>query len=93
MSHLSRHVLTVVALTALVFGVAVVWSSAAAQGAADLERQARELFDQERYREAADLLQKLLATDPGNRTGNVLLSFALARQDLPDRRTRLDDPP
>ena len=55
----------------------------AAQGnVADLERQARALFDQEKYREGLDALQALLARDPGNRTGNVLMSFALARLDM-----------
>ena len=58
-------------------------ATGAAQGdVADLERQARALFDQEKYREALDPLQALLARDPGNRTGNILMSFALGRLDM-----------
>jgi tetratricopeptide (TPR) repeat protein len=48
----------------------------------DLERQARELFDQEKYREALDALQAILARDAGNRTGNILMAFTMARLEM-----------
>jgi tetratricopeptide (TPR) repeat protein len=53
----------------------------AAQAVADLEREARALFDEERYAEAAQRLQAILAADPDHRAAAVLLSFALARLD------------
>ncbi len=50
-----------------------------AQPLADREQQAAVLFDAERYSEAADALRAILGADPGNRTANILLPFALAR--------------
>jgi Flp pilus assembly protein TadD len=52
---------------------------AAAQPATDPEQRARALFDAERYGEAAEALQRIIAERPGDRTANILLSFALAR--------------
>src|SRR5262245_30563861 len=79
-----NRALTGAALLALVFGIAGAFCPAAAQPTATLERQARDLFDQEKYRESVDAFQRLLSADPGNRTGNVLLPFALARLESHD---------
>jgi tetratricopeptide (TPR) repeat protein len=49
---------------------------------ADLERQARELFDQDKYRESLTVLQAILARQPDNRTANILMSYAMARLDM-----------
>jgi hypothetical protein len=49
---------------------------------ADLERQARELFDQEKYRESLAVLQTILSRQPDNRTANVLMSYSMARLDM-----------
>ena len=48
-----------------------------AQPLADREQQAAVLFDAERYSEAAEALRAILVADPGNRTANILLPFAL----------------
>ena len=48
----------------------------------DLERQARELFDQDKYRESLAVLQGILSRQPDNRTANILMSYAMARQDM-----------
>jgi len=45
-----------------------------------MESQAKRLFDAGRYGEAATLMQSILRDDPQNRTANILVSFALARQ-------------
>jgi len=50
--------------------------------ATGLEDQAMQLFDQGRYIDAIPVLQAILHNDPRNRTANILLSFALARQGL-----------
>jgi len=50
-----------------------------AQPVEELERTARGLFDQERYAQAAEVLGTIVKQDPGNRTANILLSFAFAR--------------
>lgn len=56
---------------------------AAAQApVADLERQARELFDQDKYRESLSVLQNILSRQPENRTANILMSYAMARLDM-----------
>ncbi|MBI3325445.1 MAG: tetratricopeptide repeat protein [Nitrospinae bacterium] len=55
------------------------WSVAQAT---DLEDQARRLFDEGRYADAIPISQAILKNDPRNRTANILLSFALARQGL-----------
>jgi tetratricopeptide (TPR) repeat protein len=65
---------------ALLIGAALVASPAAGQPVAEQERQARELFDQERYAEAATRLRAILAVEPKNRAASILLPFALARQ-------------
>lgn len=54
-------------------------SAQATQDVERLEQEARALFDQERYEEAVQVLQSILSTNPGNRTANILLSFAFAR--------------
>src|SRR5262245_52471669 len=48
-------------------------------GPRDIESEAQRFFDEGRYGAAA-LLQSILRDDPQNRTANILLSFALARQ-------------
>src|SRR5262245_1563428 len=65
---------------ALLVGAALIAAPAAAQPVAEQERQARELFDQERYAEATTRLRAILTAEPKNRTASVLLPFALARQ-------------
>jgi len=56
---------------------------AAAQApVADLERQARELFDQEKYRESLDVAQSILSRQADNRTANILMSYTMARLDM-----------
>ena len=49
---------------------------------ADLERQARELFDQDKYRESLTVLQTILSRQPENRTANILMSYAMARLEM-----------
>ena len=49
-------------------------------GLRDMESQAQRLFDEGRYGEAATLMQSILRDEPQNRTANILMSFALARQ-------------
>jgi tetratricopeptide (TPR) repeat protein len=65
----------------LVAMVAIIAVPTFAQTITDLERDARRLFDQERYAEAVEVLQSILKEQPDNRTANILLSFALARLD------------
>jgi tetratricopeptide (TPR) repeat protein len=78
-----RHALqraSIVLCMLVVAGVAG-WnpSLATAQPVPELGERARRLFDEERYREAAEVLMQILAVDPGNRTANILLGFGLAR--------------
>src|SRR3990172_2763847 len=47
---------------------------------ADLEARALRLFDEGRYAEGVEDFRAILAQKPGDRTANILLSFALARQ-------------
>lgn len=47
----------------------------------DPEARAIRLFDEGRYAEAAETFRAILAQNPNDRTANVLLSFALARQE------------
>ncbi|HZW90467.1 MAG TPA: tetratricopeptide repeat protein, partial [Myxococcaceae bacterium] len=52
---------------------------AAAQDVAVLEQQAKALFDAERYAPSIEVLRRILAVRPNDRTANILLAFALAR--------------
>jgi len=52
---------------------------AAAQDVAALEQQAKALFDAERYAPSIDVLRRILAVRPNDRSANILLAFALAR--------------
>jgi len=66
-----------------VLQAAVLTSPALAQAPVpELERQARELFDQEKYRESLAVLQTILSRQPDNRTANILMSYAMARLDM-----------